>query len=97
MISNYDNMNLKRKLLLALTAISILLYLIRVRLLGVYNPKDTISIGDIEPIENSKTILFWNLYWIWEDFDMKLGNEGKSLVFMRLFSSLTPYFILKTQ
>ena len=72
-------MNLKQKLFLALIAISTCLYLIRAYLLGVYNHTDIISIGDIETKENSKTILFWNLYWIWEDFDMNLGNEGKSL------------------
>ena len=85
-------MNLKQKLFLALIAISTCLYLLKARLLGVYNPIEIITISGIEPKENTKTILFWNLYWIWEDFDMNLGNEGNTL---RLFSSLTPCTFLQ--
>ena len=77
-------MNLKQKLFMALIAISTGLYFIRARLFSsVYNPIDIMSISDIETKENTKTILFWNLYWIWEDFDMKLGNEGNFIFFFR--------------
>ena len=76
-------MKMKQKLFLALIAISAFLYMY---LLGIYNPTDIILISDIQTKQNTKTILFWNLYWIWEDFDMKLGNEGNSLFFYMSFN-----------